>query len=69
MIGFIKVFRRMPVWGIVTAADVPALHAEAQVHPRVACFDTILTPISAGGDYSDLIQMCATSFHFILSST
>jgi hypothetical protein len=69
MTCIIEVFRRVPVWGIVTTADVPASHAEAQVHPRVAYFQTILTPIRAGGDFSDLIQMCAAGFHLILSST
>jgi hypothetical protein len=43
MMGGVKVFRGVFVLGIITAADVAALHAHPQVDPRVAHREALLT--------------------------
>ena len=51
MFGSVLVFRR------VTAANMPANKAFAQVYPRVTNFQAILAAISTGRDIPDLIEM------------
>jgi hypothetical protein len=55
MTCFIEMFRRVPVWGIVTTTDVTALHAEAKMHPPAADSQTIFTTVCARRHLFDLI--------------
>ena len=48
MIRRVEVFRGVLVFGIVTAANMPAFETEAQVYPRIPDSQTILTTIGAG---------------------
>jgi len=42
-----------------------ARHAQSQVHPSVADSQAIFTAVGAGGNFSDLIKMCALVSHLI----
>src|SRR4029077_1589989 len=63
MLGGVKMFGRMLVLRRVTAADVPADHAQAQVHPPVAHLQTLFATLRVRLDLGDLIQMRAVR-HF-----
>jgi hypothetical protein len=52
-----EVFRRMLVFGIIATADVSARHAKAEMDPRVAHFQAVLTSARARRDIVDLIEM------------
>ena len=58
-----KMFRRVFVLGIVTAADVTARFAKAQMNPIVADFQTIFTAVRTRRDRFDFAQMFAL-IHF-----
>jgi hypothetical protein len=58
----VKVFGRVLVLGAVAAADVPALHAQAKVHPLVAELETLFTSARARPYRAHVIEM-VTSLH------
>ena len=62
MLRRVKVFRRVFVFRRVATADVAAGHAEPQVNPCVANFQTVFTAIGAGCYFANLIEMCAGHF-------
>src|ERR1700731_3961702 len=54
MAAGVEVLGRVLVLRAVAAADMAALHAQAQVHPRVARLQAVLTPLgSVGLDFPD----------------
>jgi hypothetical protein len=55
----VEVLGGVLVLGRIAAANMPAFETEAQVYPRVSDFQTILTTICAGCDWSYLVKMCA----------
>ena len=57
MLGRVKVLGRVFVLGLITAADMPANEADAQVHPTVAGLQAVLAALRAGGDIPDLIEV------------
>ena len=52
-----KVFGRMTILRRITAADMAAGHAQTQVHPFAAGFQTLLTAARTRRDISDLIDV------------
>jgi hypothetical protein len=66
MVGCMEVFGGVLVLGRVAAADLPTFEAEAQMHPGIAHFQTLLTPISAGRDVSYRVKMCTLFCHMFL---
>ena len=63
MTGVVKVSGRVFVPGRVTAADVPAGHAQTQVHPGIANLQAVFAAFSTRRDVANLIQMRADSIH------
>jgi hypothetical protein len=59
----VKMFRSVLVLRRITAADVPAGQAKAQVYPRVADLNAIFADMFAGCFDLDLIQMRALVGH------
>jgi hypothetical protein len=64
VIRCVKMLRRMLVFGRIAAADVPANEAYAQMHPGIAGLQAILTSVRAGGNVSNLIEVCTLLSHF-----
>ncbi len=62
MPGGVLVLRR------VTAANMPTRQTEAQMHPAISGFQTVLTSIGAGCDLSYLIKMCTYLCHILFPS-
>jgi hypothetical protein len=62
VMGLVEVLCRVLVFRSVAASDVPADEAQAQVHPGITCFQTILAALRAGDDVSDLIEVGARRF-------
>ena len=60
MLGGVLVLRR------VAAANMPTCETEAQMHPAISRFQTVLTSIGAGCDLSYLIKMCTYLCHKII---
>jgi hypothetical protein len=58
MLGGMKVFGRVLVFGIITAANMPAYFADSQMHPGIAHAQTFLAAIRLGGYVSNLIEVC-----------
>lgn len=52
-----KMFRRVFIFGRITAAHVPTFEAHPQMQPCVAGFDAILTDVFVGLRELDLIEM------------
>src|SRR5207253_976624 len=50
---------------VVTAADVTARHAHAQVHPPAADAEAVLAPVARGRDIRHLVQMAAVLVHAV----
>ena len=59
MFGGDGVFARVPILGIVAAADVSAGPAEAKMNPSVAHGEALLAAGAAGSDGPDGAEMCA----------
>jgi len=57
VLGGVKVFCGMFIFGGVTAANMAADQAFAQVHPGISHLQTFFAPVSAGGDITNLIGM------------
>jgi hypothetical protein len=55
VVGRVKVFGGVLILGIIAAPDMAAFETETQVYPRIPDFQTILTAIRAGGNFSYLI--------------
>lgn len=66
VIGCVEMLRRMLVLRGVTAANVPANQAFAQVNPAIASFQTVLTAIGARRDLLYLIKMTTLLCHISL---
>ena len=66
VVGGVEVPGGMLVLRGIAAANMPAFEAETQVYPRIADFQTILTPIGARCDLSYLIKMCTYLCHKII---
>ena len=64
--GLAEVLRRMFVLGRIAAPYVPALHAQAQMNPRIAGFYAVFTHVLVGARDLDLIQMRAFRRHEVL---
>jgi hypothetical protein len=64
MLAMLKVFGGMFVPGRIAAADVPALHTQAQVNPCIAHLHALRADVLVGGGDLDLIQMLAFGGHF-----
>ena len=45
MVRLVEVLRRVLVFRTIAATDVPALEAETQVNPLIACLQTLLAPV------------------------
>jgi hypothetical protein len=57
--------RGMPVFRVVATANVAARHADAQVHPGVACFQALYAPVGIGFARHDLMEMRAIMIHTV----
>jgi hypothetical protein len=65
MLGLMKMFGRVLVFGRVAATDVPANHAQPKVHPSVSHLQALFAALGVRLDILDLIQMTAfTHFRF-----
>jgi hypothetical protein len=62
MLGGVLVLRR------VAAANVTTRKTEAQMHPAISDFQTVLTSIGAGCDLTYLIKMCTYLCHILFPS-
>lgn len=53
--------RGMPIGRVVAAPHVPALQADAQVQPGIACKQALLATVHSLGKLLDqnMVQMCA----------
>src|SRR5262249_32640982 len=59
MLGVMKVLGRVLVLRRITAAHVPALHAQAKVHPSVVHLEALFAAVCAWADFANLTEMCA----------
>ncbi len=64
MPGVVKMLGRVFVGRHITAADMAADQADAQVDPTPTAFQAVFTPVGAGRDVLNLVEMC--TFHAIL---
>jgi hypothetical protein len=65
VVGGVKMLSGVRILRIVTATDMPTGETEAQVHPRISNFQTVLTAIGARGDVLDLIKMRTALCHVL----
>jgi hypothetical protein len=63
MIGGVEMPGGVLVLRIVTAADVPTGETEAQVHPAISNFQTVLTSIGAWRDLAYLVEVATVVCH------
>jgi len=63
MAAGVEVFSGVPVFGLIAAAHMAALQAEAQMHPRITCLQAIFAALRAGRDLADRIEMRTHGFH------
>jgi hypothetical protein len=61
-----KMLRRVPIGRLITATDMAAGSADAQVQPWVAQLQAFLTPEGIGNDIMNSCQVPATLCHVIL---
>lgn len=69
MTGPVKVLGGMPVFGIVTATNMSADHAESEMHPIVAGFKAFFTSGCTWDHIAHLTQMHAPVTHCLLHCT
>jgi hypothetical protein len=55
MIGGVEMLGSMFVLGRITAAHMSTRETQSKVYPGIASFQTVLTPLGAGGDVVYLI--------------
>ena len=55
--------RRVPVFGIIAAADVTAGQTQAKMHPRIAALQALLATLGAWCDLSYLVKMATLVYH------
>src|SRR6185369_7225297 len=60
----VEVLGRMSVLRRIAAADMSTHHAQAEMEPGVACFQTLLTPLCPWLDVADLIQVSTARPHW-----
>ena len=53
-----EVLRRVFILGGIAATDVPAVHAQSQMHPLVAGFQTLFAAVRVRNDLLDLREVC-----------
>ena len=63
MVGGVEMPGGVLVLRIVTAADVPTGETEAQVHPAISNFQTVLTSIGARRDFAYLVEVATVFCH------
>ena len=63
MLAVMEVFGGVLVLGRIAAADVPALHAHAQVNPGVAHLYALRADVGVGAGELDLIEVMAFRGH------
>ena len=63
MVRLVEVLGGMFIFGRITAADVAAFHAQAQVNPGIADLDAIFADMFIGVLNFDLFDMIASLFH------
>jgi hypothetical protein len=63
MLGAMKVFGGVLVFGRITAANVATFHAKAKVNPSVTHFQTLLAAGGVRGDFVDVGEMRAGRLH------
>jgi hypothetical protein len=61
-----KMLGRVPVGRLITATDMTAGSADAQMEPWVAQLQAFLTPERIGNDVTNSCQVPATLCHLIL---
>src|SRR6266542_5990011 len=59
MLGVVEVLGGVRVLGVVATADVTALHAQPEVHPRVAHLQALLAAVGLAVDAMNMIEMTA----------
>src|SRR4051794_35548920 len=59
----VKVFGRVLIRRAITAADVAADFAQAQMNPAVTCLQAIFTAFGAGCNWLDLIEVGTLKCH------
>jgi hypothetical protein len=59
VLRLVEVSRCVLVLGLVTAAHMAALHAQPQMHPEIADFEAVLTPVGARFHLVNVIQVRA----------
>jgi len=63
VLGGVEVLCGVFVFGVIATANVPADHAEAEMHPGIAYFQAIFAPFCAWGDLSDFFEVFAGFVH------
>lgn len=66
MVRGMEVFGGMLILRRITAANMPALEAKAQVYPCITGFQAVLTPIRTGRDLPDMVKVCALCSQYML---
>lgn len=62
VLGCVKVFGRMFIFGTIAAADVSTDQADAQMDPAVADFQAVLATLLAWGHFINEFKMRASYF-------
>jgi proline racemase len=66
MFGAMEMLRRMLILGRITAANVPAFQAKAQMDPGIAGLDAIFADVGIGGLKFDLLHVTTALGHGFL---
>jgi hypothetical protein len=69
VLRFVEMFGGMLVLGRIAAAYVPTNETQAQVNPRIAGLNTLLTHMFIGFSYLDLVKMCTFFRHWFLQGS
>lgn len=64
MLGGVKMFGRVFVFGFIAAADMPTGKAHSQVNPRIAHLQTFFTAARIWFNRLDLIEVCTLRHRF-----
>jgi hypothetical protein len=67
MFGGVEMRRRVLVFGIIAAADMPADQADAQVDPAIPGFQAVLAARRAGRHVANLVEMGALFWLWVVS--
>jgi len=66
VLGFVKMFRGVLVFGAVTTAHMATFQAQSQMHPRVTYFQALFAALRRFWLYRAYLIEMSTFRHFIL---